>query len=487
MATALEKDRDRRYQTAQDFADDLRRVRSFEPIHAKPAGPLLRLLRWSERNRGLAVSLAALFLSLGAGLVLSESLRDELRNQRDQIRSQLELITLVADPLFLREREERLWDQYPNNLVDLDEWLANADRMLNELQMHRYQRVREKWKGDMLVRLAEEVKRRFLGSWGLVHRVRAAAERVRTVMSPRDGWANLWNKAIGSIAENPTYRGLRLGPQAGLVPIGPDPVSGLWEFAHLLTGEVPLRDADTGKICPTGETGIVFVLLPGDEYWMGAERFRRESPNCDENAEPQESPVHRRKVSPFLLSKYEMTQGQWLRLTGTNPSYSKTARGVVPPDDLLCSPMEMVSWQDCDSVCTRISLRLPTETEWEYACRATTTTPTHGDRRSVAWFSGNAQNQSHPVGSKDPNAFGLHDMLGNVWEMCFDWYDDQEYERRSRSNTVTDAQGPAYGVTRVERGGSFESGPALCRAFMRRGHDPSNRSFNRGFRLAKDL
>jgi formylglycine-generating enzyme required for sulfatase activity len=112
-------------------------------------------------------------------------------------------------------------------------------------------------------------------------------------------------------------------------------------------------------------------------------------------------------------------------------------------------------------------LRLPTESEWEYACRAGTDTPTYGELEDIAWFERNiTKTRWNPIGRKAPNAFGLHDMLGNAGEWCEDWYDPLEYGRRDRD--AKDPRGPATGSGRVVRGGAWFMPPSSCRASARR-------------------
>ena len=171
---------------------------------------------------------------------------------------------------------------------------------------------------------------------------------------------------------------------------------------------------------------------------------------------------------PFKMGVHEVTQAQYEQVMGSNPSRYKGSD----------HPVEEVSWDDAVEFCRRLSAlpaeksagnvyRLPTEAEWEYACRAGTTTKySFGDDESelgdYAWYGVNSDN-THPVGGKLPNAWGLYDMHGNVWEWCQDWYDDYP------SGAVTDPTGPASGSSRVYRGGGWESTAADCRSGVRDG------------------
>jgi formylglycine-generating enzyme required for sulfatase activity len=151
--------------------------------------------------------------------------------------------------------------------------------------------------------------------------------------------------------------------------------------------------------------------------------------------------------------------------------------------------VESVSWDDAVEFCKRLSAkegliyRLPTEAEWEYACRVGSTTRYcfGDDRRQLveyAWFEGNSGGKTHPVGQKKPNAWGLYDMYGNVWEWCQDWYDAYP------SGMVTDPQGPSSGSGRVYRGGSWDYVASLCRSAFRFANESTLRTYDGGFRLA---
>ena len=189
-------------------------------------------------------------------------------------------------------------------------------------------------------------------------------------------------------------------------------------------------------------------------------------------------------TQPFYIGIVEVTQEQYTLVMGTNPSNFKD----------LTNPVEQVSWEDAMNFCRKLSelpyeknagrsYRLPTEAEWEYACRAGTTTKfTFGDDQSSlgdhAWFDMNSSNKTNPVGEKKPNAWGLYDMHGNVWEWCSDWYG--EYPK----GVVSDPSGPQKGSLRALRGGSWNDRAGLCRSANRGGDSPDARSCPLGFRIA---
>ena len=186
-----------------------------------------------------------------------------------------------------------------------------------------------------------------------------------------------------------------------------------------------------------------------------------------------ERPQHKVRVKPFLLCRTEVTQAAWEALMGSNPSNRKGPS----------LPVEEVSWTDAQEWCRKAGLRLPTEAEWEYACRAGTTSrfclgDEDGELSNYAWYGGNSYFQAHPVGQKRPNAFGLYDMPGNVWEWCEDtWHGDY-------SGAPTDGSVWLGGSSnRVNRGGSWNSDPGDYRSATRLRCDPGIRALSLlGFR-----
>jgi formylglycine-generating enzyme required for sulfatase activity len=216
----------------------------------------------------------------------------------------------------------------------------------------------------------------------------------------------------------------------------------------------------------TAATGIAFRLIPAGSFTMGSPS--RESGRDDDETQHQVT-----LTKPFYCGKYEVTQGQWEAVMGSNPSYLKKAGRDAP--------VENVSWEDCQAFLKKLcqmegvpqgTYRLLTEAEWEYACRAGTSTglcngdltSTTGHDRNldeVGWYDENSGSQSHTVGQKKPNGWGLYDMHGNVWEWCGDWYGDYA------SDSVPDPLGPPSGVQRVDRGGSWGDYAGYCRSANR--------------------
>ena len=244
-----------------------------------------------------------------------------------------------------------------------------------------------------------------------------------------------------------------------------------------------------------------FMLIPPGEFDMGSTEAEvaklleqakaTNQPSWYIDRLPAEAPKHRVRITkPFYLGLCEVTQAQYERVTGTNPSQFK--------DDATC-PVEMVSWDEASAFCrklgelpqeqgARAEYRLATEAEWEYACRAgTTTTWYSGDDeaglKDIAWYNANAEGKTHPVGQKSPNAWGLYDMHGNVWEWCQDWWADGYYA----TSPLDDPPGASGGSDRVDRGGSWNGHAGRCRAAYRYGCEPSYRYDDLGFRLARTV
>jgi formylglycine-generating enzyme required for sulfatase activity len=218
-------------------------------------------------------------------------------------------------------------------------------------------------------------------------------------------------------------------------------------------------------------------LLSGDFRLIPAGSFLMGSTEDEEGHRSHNEAQHRVEITqPFLLKTTPVTQAQWGALLGNNPSYFQG-------DDRR--PVEMVSWEDSARFCADLNVQtggvytLPTEAQWEYACRSGTTTARYGDLDAIAWYWGNASGTTHPVAQKQPNAWGLFDMLGNVFEWCQDWYNNDYPDQPQR-----DPKGPPSGIIRVARGGAWSCYAQYCRAARRGDYAPTNRHNNFGFRLA---
>ncbi len=281
------------------------------------------------------------------------------------------------------------------------------------------------------------------------------------------------------------------------------------------------------------------VVIPAGEFFMGStplqvHQVRRGDPSFRKDWEREEQPQHHVQISrPFLLGAHEVTRGQFAEFVRSSkyvtdaqrdrkggmgfdaatsefkqdPHFNWQNAGFAQSDD---QPVVNVSWNDAVAFCQwlsrkeKIAYRLPTEAEWEYACRAgTTTLYSYGDdpeglaavanvadasaREKFSSWSGIAGRDGHvftaPVGSFQPNAFGLFDMHGNVWEWCRDWFGESYYAKSPEK----DPSGPPTGTVRVFRGGSWYDAASLCRSAFRYWDVPTYRDYFLGFRVAADL
>jgi formylglycine-generating enzyme required for sulfatase activity len=354
--------------------------------------------------------------------------------------------------------------------------------------------------------------------WGVQKRhEHAKSVRERTIAGPEA--RRRWDEAIAAIAKSERYKdtafpgGGLLAPQEGLLPLGPDPRSGLWEFWHVQSGDEPPRGeggeferlpGGAHKLVEDGArgTGIVLVLIPGGSFWMGAQASDPKAPNHDPYASDSEKPVHRATVGPCFLSKYEMTQGQWARFVGVNPSrYQFGFTGTVAHTN----PVEQVDWSTCMAAMRALDLELPTEAQWEHACRAGTNSPWwSGDAKealvgqmnladkSFASIGGPAAetgwwsefDDGHGVhasaGSFPPNPFGLHEIAGNAWEWCYDAM--AAYSAEDAVDPRVDAEHP---TPRIVRGGAFSLAASYARSSYRHNRVPTAMGVNIGLRPAR--
>ena len=248
-----------------------------------------------------------------------------------------------------------------------------------------------------------------------------------------------------------------------LIPSDPK-MAGLRDKVAALPGPKKKLVVDLG-----GGVTMEFVLIRPGSFLMGSEK-----------GNPNEKPTHKVTIAkPFYLGKYEVTQEQWQAVMGSNPSHFKGPK----------NPVEQVSWEDCQTFLQKLqekapshTFRLPTEAEWEYACRAGSTTEfCYGDDwgglGEYAWYGPNSGSTTHAVGEKKPNAWGLNDIHGNVCEWCQDWIGAYE------SGSVSDPVGPSSGSGRLLRGGALYNTPTGCRAAVRYYSDPSLRYDSFGLRV----
>jgi formylglycine-generating enzyme required for sulfatase activity len=228
-------------------------------------------------------------------------------------------------------------------------------------------------------------------------------------------------------------------------------------------------------------TGMEFVFVKGGCYQMGD--MSGDGTDWHGEGESNERPVHEVCVDDFYMGKYEVTRGQWKKITG---SYTPTVSLCVGDN----CPVDMVNWNEIQDFISKMNsnnggskYRLPTEAEWEYAARSGGKYERYSggnDVDSVAWYNANSGEKPHAVGTKLPNGLGIYDMNGNVWEMTNDWYAGDYYSSSPRNNPT----GPSSGEQRVKRGGCA-TGPSTNVRTTRRSVQPPEMRGSDGFRLLR--
>ncbi|MBK8100406.1 MAG: formylglycine-generating enzyme family protein [Planctomycetes bacterium] len=311
----------------------------------------------------------------------------------------------------------------------------------------------------------------------------------RVVKESVEQHKSAWDTAIERIAApEGRYGGLRIAPQEGLVPLGPDPRSGLEEFAQLFTGSLPSR-LEGGELDYALDSAIVLVLLPGGEVKMGPGR------EVDIAMQPRFHgipPVAAVRLPPFFLSKQEVTQAQWLAIEWSSPAIEQE-----PDGSRRRHPVEHITVFEAMTFARRLRLAVPNEAQWEYACRAGARTAfSFGDDLTEIRAHGNlfedlpiaetppdGFHRSAPVGSYRANGYGLFDMHGNVREWTCDsigWYDETHAGPDGRRATSSQR-------SFVVRGGSFLTGGAAAQCWWRESEPPGHRFGDLGFRVARSV
>jgi formylglycine-generating enzyme required for sulfatase activity len=300
------------------------------------------------------------------------------------------------------------------------------------------------------------------------------------------GPANVTVTTVGGTASGSfTYLSVIVPSWATLIEAEPDPAvvtNEAYRAAILATGSAwRVRD---------NASQIEMLLVPPGTFNMGCSASNQYACASD----GRENPVHAVTLTnAFYLGRYEVTQAQWTAVMGSNPSNLVNASAEVPAGQVPQRPVERVSWNMIQGFNTATGLRLPTEAEWEYAYRAGTTTAFHSFSGypngtnddtllgNIAWFCSNECTQTRPVGGKQANALGLHDMSGNVWEWVNDRYSSTYYQ----SSPSTNPPGPSSGSVRVLRGGSWLAVSDFCRSSDRFTDTPDLVDSSIGFRAAR--
>ena len=587
---ALEKDREKRFDSMAEFAADLRRHLGHEPILAKPPTAWSRARKWARRHPTKSVAAGVSLLAIGAiSALLVANLRTKSKLERQgrelaaanrapeskileapgvaarerKRADEVIRIAILGSYESLLEEAQQLWPPFPDKIADYQAWIRRARALVAELPRLREeyeelvaglrpapdargqaveaassaasgpsqdspqtesQRLHESleaspaeqavaepdlvevqhWAKQLkgLIGKLEELTDAQAGllseapgassavhGWSMPRRL-AFSQQLETELCEGGVHTRSWNAALPMIEEY--YMGLQLPPQMGLVPLGRDPQSGLWEFAHLLSGQPPERGSD-GELVLTEESCVVLVLLPDISAWMGAQSEEPGGLNYEYTTRPEEGPVHEVQLTPFFLSKYELTQSQFKRITGTNPSTYDDAHYFARYNSERAAwtgnhPVESVDWFTAVRALERVDLVLPSEAQWEFGARAGT---------SGAWWPGSEVVHLQGVANladadalwgaswtwksfdltlrdgevvhdevwrRRANPFGLHDVHGNVSEWCLDEYQADFYDHGPVLDPVAATRSERL---RVTRGGCFSDVPHLARSAAR--------------------
>lgn len=591
--TAIEKDRDQRYQTALDFADEIGRLRRHEPILARPPGPLLRLRLWYQRDRATALAAITAACILVIGTITSMVLASMAEQERRRADTENLEYRRLADSRKLgqlrTDAQNVLWPPRESMVGPMREWIQLADQILTRLPEHQsaleelrkqgrletedtarsavlkkrrgdisselaelrkqlgrkdsdsdWDETKEKnlrrrlkeledglndlsgadatptwifesseleWRHDRLAELVEGLEAlKAAGPFDTSGYTNVAARLANAQALPSRSIAShkdLWQSTIQEISSKPIYQGLKINPQVGLVPIGFSP-EGLAEFAHIPSGQVPKR-GPKGELIIDEESAIVLILIPGGKFVMG-------SPENEFGHQYNEL-QHNVNLAPYFIGKHEVTQAQWIRITGANKAHYKPGDNKLgrPGNQVitLLHPVEMVDWNDCTDFVQRIDLLLPTEARWEFACRAGSKGPfTWGDDpfccegrtnvgdQALALLGGAYKNLGlirwddgwtvhAPVNTAATNAFGLYGLHGNVSEWCLDRYSDTfplAVELPPSGENVT-----AWYTSRNFRDGNFINNLSSARTAIRWRAGPTHKNVNVGLRVARNL
>ncbi len=512
LSKALAKERERRYAGAAELAADIRRFLNDEPIEARPTSAMYQLTKFVRRHRALTTT-AALAAVSTIVLTIWALLNAGIANENARLATEREReLSRLSDRRELRVLDERMDELWPVTIENgrlIDGWVEDAETLIARIPEHEatleglralatgeggetldfggdkrtlwWFETLESLIRDLHVFADEGVYGRTIGAMRSRREVARRVEARTTGPDVEEAWA----RTRDEIRSSDLYSDLDLLPQPGLVPLGADPESGLQEFWHVQSGARPVRDEASGRYVIDGDAGVVLVLLPGGEFYLGSSA-KRGQPNYARGVIFNEVPPVQLSLDPFFCSKYEITQGQWERTMGRRPNSGLQGTN---DEDFPRHPVALVDWPTSVEGARRMGMLLPTEAQWEYACRAGTQGAWFVGQRAPAlvdvanladatylkvietqlggedWddgFLGTA-----PVGVLGPNAFGLHDVHGNVWEWTRDQYQPEYVGMEFDPSDGARGVYPEYGETRVLRGGSFQAPASFARSAVR--------------------
>ncbi|MFO1077319.1 MAG: bifunctional serine/threonine-protein kinase/formylglycine-generating enzyme family protein [Planctomycetota bacterium] len=551
---AMQHDRRGRYPSMKALADDMRRLLEGRVVHAHATGAWAEAVKWVQRNRGLSAALFAVLVTAVFGFFIASGFAVEAGANAEvagRTVSQFEQLAarVRLDDAFLAE--QGLFPAWPENRKRIEDWLRvqvgtlvdmmpDVERTIVELD----EEATTASAGGGLSRPSRALLRATLAALRPdVEKLEADAARICASDLP---WAmNVgrwmkdkhpkarcsWVDAATAIARadgvtaSTRYRDvpIALNAQMGLVPIGMNPCTKLWEFYDLRSAWDPFSNVDPadieipefdpeGRIAVGEDTGIVFVLVPGGAFIMGSPKG--ETDETDENG-------GRVCLSPFFLARHELSQAQWQRL-GNGGNDSRWRRGGPDTEKLPVGPthpVDTISWLAADAVLRRNGMDLPTEAQWEYAARAGTTTPwwlgqydelasLGRERLSACNLADKAFMTSYqminceawndgfvataPVDWGVDNAFGFFNVHGNVWEWCRDWKCVYDEGTPVQPGTGLREPGPKDAASnqvkhKVYRGGSYLWRASEARSANRQSQYPDMKGDDLGVRPMRPL
>ncbi|MFN9276922.1 MAG: bifunctional serine/threonine-protein kinase/formylglycine-generating enzyme family protein [Planctomycetota bacterium] len=509
LAKALAKAKEERYGGVGEFAADLRRHLADEPVDIARPSAWTRVRKFVRRHRAAsalgAVAAASLLAAIGALVYALASARDaaaeaERLRQQSQAKADAGFLLLANAETLSRASDEAaaLPPPWPEHRPAYAKWLAQRSEPLGRARAALQARLdadvaradtdddARRYLRHALDRLDRDFAA-FFGADGPHARVARALQRIDGHFAPLAAQhAARWPATTAAIAASDgkaasrAYRGLRLPPLGGLVPLGADPATGLHEFLDLATHEpgyaLPRRDGD-GRIASEAGTGLVLVLLPAGRMEQGA---RRNAPGVDGNDEFAADDELRGgdvALDAFLIGRTELTQAHWRRLVGAALRADDPQRPVTNVDHVTAR-----------AVLQQHGMDLPTEAQWEYACRAGrrdrwSSGPLREVAATVGWFAPALQ----PVGLLPPNGFGLCDLHGNAAEWCRDVVAPYEAAPARRGDGLREPRVAAADVQHAVRGGAWHEGPDRARCTARDKRPPGTRDAAIGVRPVRLL
>jgi len=526
---AIEKDKESRYQSARELADDLERYLNSEPVAARDSTKFyeLRKLMWRYRRLVAPVLSAAVAVTAVSGvfiwrLAASKQLAERNAAQAEQARVQSEedqqaLMTMLVKVEGLRDTinariDEGHWAE-AYRIATIAEGVIPSEAEAQGLKQSVRQRIAEAVfsSGQRIYRLTEDMQ--LQEARGVLAKLESAVEgldlpelqqQVADISTDFDdeAWAACRRKLYregGSIAvlrsflsqcpNSPHRQDAQemLADLAGSIrytewPFGPEEAGNRQQRTAQVLG-IPVSK----PLVLDEQTQLDLVLIPAGEFLMGSSQ--------DEGA-PNERPRHRVRIgAPFYIGAREVTVAQYRSVMGVEAGEPEGEAGQTAEQQQQ-TPVSGVSWYEAVRFCENLSLqlgvaaRLPTEAEWEYACRSGARTRfyyeddlRHTRLKDFAWYSANSGGGPQPVAQKLPNTWDLYDMHGNMLEWCSDWYDRAYYA----DSPVVSPSGPVSGEYKVLRGGNWSNSPSELRCAYRVSNDPDEGRIIDGFRVVVEI